>query len=336
MLHCALLVPTPLALLSGGHAYARALRAGLAEAGHPAEIIALPAERPAGEVLERLAPEVTPIIDGRVLTAFAEDADALSRHRVVGLVHRLASLESGLPEEKVAPLRDVEHRLLARLARIIVPSVAVADALSREFAVEAERIRVVAPGSEPAARSPGSGERGCRLLSVGALVPRKGHDVLLRALARLFDLDWSLALVGSDRRDPACAASLRAQAESLGIGERIRFAGEVSAEALEEEWQCADLFALASPWEGCGMAILQARRHGLPVALIGGGSAAGMVTPATGISAAPGDEATYSKSLRRMIFDRDLRHDLANASWVEAQTLPDWQTQARLFAEALA
>lgn len=345
MLRCALLVPAPLATLSGGYGYDRAVLAGLAAAGHQATAVEIPGRFPladaatsraAAEALSRLGPEVTPVIDSLALPAFAECAEAMRHQRIVGLIHHPNSLETGLPPEELEPLRAAEHRLLPLFARLVVPSPAVAEHLAQEFAVDRERIRVVAPGSVPAARSAGSGGASCRILSIGALVPRKGHDVLLRALARLFDLDWSLTIVGSDRRDPAHARVLRELAERLEICEHIRFAGEISAAALEAEWQGADLFALASHWEGCGAAILEAKRHGLPLALVGGGAAAGLVTPASGICAAPGDEATYSKSLRRVIFDRDLRHDLANASWAEAQTLPGWEAQCRLFAEAIA
>jgi glycosyltransferase involved in cell wall biosynthesis len=67
------------------------------------------------------------------------------------------------------------------------------------------------PGTDDAPRSPGSGGPTCEFLSIGTLVPRKGHDLLLRALARLFDLDWHLTIVGSPRaircmRRRACRA----------------------------------------------------------------------------------------------------------------------------------
>ena len=142
-----------------------------------------------------------------------------------------------------------------------------AERLAADFGVDRERIRVVVPGTDDAPRSAGSGGPTCRIISIGTLVPRKGHDLLLRALARLFDLDWQLTIVGSPERDPVHARTLAALAEELGIAQRVRFAGEVTDDALEALWREADLFALATHWEGYGMAIAEALKRGVPVAV---------------------------------------------------------------------
>ena len=155
----------------------------------------------------------------------------------------------------------------------------------------------------------GSGGPTCRILSIGALVPRKGHDVLLRALARLFDLDWQLTIVGSAERDPVHARALAALAEEFGIARRVRFAGEVTDAALDALWQEADLFALATHWEGYGMAIAEALKRGVPVAVSAGGAAGNLVTPESGVVCPAGDHINLSKALRRMIFGTGLRRD---------------------------
>ena len=49
-----------------------------------------------------------------------------------------------------------------------------------------------------------------------------------------------------------------------------------------------------------------------------------------------GDLVTFSKSIRRVIFDTELRTEMAQAAWEAGQTLPDWETQGREFAAALA
>jgi glycosyltransferase involved in cell wall biosynthesis len=216
---------------------------------------------------------------------------------------------------------------------VVATSEAVARRLRQEFGVLPDRLIVIPPGVADAARSAGSGGRGCAILSVGALVPRKGHAVLLEALARLFDLDWSLTIVGDYRRAPGHAAELRAQAAADGIGDRVFFAGVV--DDLEGAWQAADLFALATEWEGYPASIAQAVRRGLPVAVTAGGAAAEVLTPEFSVVAPVGDATQLSKAMRRIIFDPALRADMAEAAWRAGQTLPHWPDQAARFVGAV-
>ena len=279
---------------------------------------------------------MVPVIDGLALPAFRERAAALAARRTVGLIHHPTALEAGYTEAARTALCAAERTLMKLLARVIVTSPATAQRLTTDLDVEPQRIAVVPPGTADAPRSPGSGGPTCAILSVGALVPRKGHDVLLRALAKLFDLDWHLTIVGSAGRDPVHAGALRALAEQLGIARRVTFAGEADTATLDAHWQGADIFALATHWEGYGMAIAEALKRGIPVAITAGGAAGALVTPLSGVVCAPGDEVMLSKSLRRLIFDRGLRRATADAAWAEGRKLPDWRTQAGLFAEGIA
>ena len=130
-------------------------------------------------------------------------------------------------------------------------------------------------------------------------------------------------------------ARLSPLAEELGIARRVRFAGEVTAAALEALWHEADLFALATHWEGYGMAVAEALKRGVPVAVSAGGAAGNLVTPESGVVCPAGDHINLSKALRRLIFGAGLRHEMAEAAWQVGQTLPGWPTQVREFAQAL-
>ncbi|WP_309139675.1 glycosyltransferase family 4 protein [Siccirubricoccus sp. G192] len=193
---------------------------------------------------------------------------------------------------------------------------------------------MVEPGTDPAPRARGSGGPGVALLSVGAVTPRKGHDVLLRALAGLPDLDWTLGIAGG-ARDPVHATGLRALAETLGIAQRVRFLGEVDAPALAALYDGADAFALATWWEGYGMAAAEALAHGLPVAITAGGAIAEVVPMEAGIVSPPGDVVSLTKALRRLVFDTEMRQEMAEAAWAAGQRLPRWPDRAAAFAAEL-
>ena len=343
-MHLTLIAPAPFDTLSGGYIYDRRMVEGLLRAGHTVEVAALtgaypltndPAREAARAAWEGLPAGTRPIIDGLALPAFLDLADEVSERKAIGLIHHPTALETGHSEQDRNLLREAERRLMPLLSKVIVTSEPTAARLAADFGVNRARITVVLPGTDEAPRSHGSGSPSCHVLSVGTLVPRKGHDVLLRALARLFDLEWHLTIAGSPERDRVHARTLSALAEELGIASRVRFAGEMPDSELDRLWREADLFALATYWEGYGMAVAEALKRGLPVAITAGGAAASLVPVEAGVICAPGDHEGLSRAMRRLIFSRDLRNDMAEAAWQAGQNLPTWETQTTAFAAAL-
>jgi glycosyltransferase involved in cell wall biosynthesis len=344
VMHVSLIVPAPFDTISGGYGYDRRIVAELRKAGHQVEVIELPGVFPmvddcardaACAAWDRLPPETKPVIDGLAVPAFRGLEDAISARGPIGLIHHPVSLETGLNDAEQAVLGDVERRLFPHLKRLIVTSGTTAETLEARFHIPYDHIRIVVPGTDAALRCTGSDGPACEILSIGTVIPRKGHDVLLQALARLFDLDWHLTIAGALDRDLPHAQGLMALADELGIAPRVRFAGELVGEALEAAWRAADLFALATHYEGYGMAIAEALKRGLPVVVTAGGAAGALITPGSGCVCPVGDRDQVSKSLRRLIFGHDLRRSMAEQAWQIGQTLPTWETQAALFASAL-
>ena len=340
-----IVVPEPPETPVGGSFYNERIIAGLRDAGHEVAVVSLGKIRPQAEEATRAAGREAIeratssgsrlLIDGLSLPAFVGLGDALDAAGAFGLVHHPVSLADGVSEADRPAIRNAALRLLPRLHRVIVTSSIVAERLASEFGIDPARIVTIIPGTDDAPRSPGSGGPGCAILSVGALIPRKGHDVLLHALARLFDLDWHLTIVGSSTRDPAHAAALAALAAELGVAAQVRFTGALDTAALDSLWRETDLFALATRWEAYGAAIAEALRRGVPVAITSGGGAAALVPPAAGVIVEPGDVVQLSKAIRRLIFGGGLRAEMAEAAWQAGRALPDWPTQLRAFATAL-
>ncbi|WP_146617925.1 glycosyltransferase family 4 protein, partial [Rhodoplanes serenus] len=150
--------------------------------------------------------------------------------------------------------------------------------------------------------------------AVGAVVPRKGYDVLVAALARLADLDWRLTIAGATDRDPATAAALVRQIVDLGLGDRVVVAGAVPDDRLAALYAASDVFVLASRFEGYGMAFSEAVAYGLPVVGTTAGAIPDTVPAGTGLLVPPDDPTALAAALRTLITDEATRTRIAAAA----------------------
>jgi glycosyltransferase involved in cell wall biosynthesis len=173
------------------------------------------------------------------------------------------------------------------------------------------------------------------LLAVGAVVPRKGFDVLVKSLVTLADLPWRLTIAGDLTRDPMAAARLRADIARHALTDRIVALGAVSSEQLATLYDSADLFVLASYFEGYGMAYTEALAHGLPVIGTKAGAIPETVPDGAGILVPAGDTAALAEALRLAITDGSLRLRLSEAAFAAASQLPTWSKSGAIFAGAL-
>ena len=224
-------------------------------------------------------------------------ADVLHAHDARS--HGLARLLTRAPARLVVHRRidDVPHsRRLTRWKYAAGDLVCVSEAVREGLAawgVPPDRLHTVpsaaeAPASLPA-RPPPRGP--FHLLSLGALVQHKGHADLLDALAILpGPVRLEIAGDGPER------GPLEAQAHRLGLGERLRFLGDV-AEG-RDAFARADLFVQPSRSEGLGTAVLDAFAAGLPVVASRVGGLPELVQPGrTGWLAAPRNPASLAAAI---------------------------------------
>jgi glycosyltransferase involved in cell wall biosynthesis len=334
-------VPGPLDQRTGGYLYDKRIVEGLRAQGTVVTVHELAGRFPlvddsaraaAAGAIDAMA-DGLPVIDGLALPAFANLARRLPKSWVA-LVHHPLALESGLSADQVETFARIERRLLSAARRVIVTSSHTATDLAG-YQVPQARVGVVSPGTDPAPRARGSGGRGLALLCVASLTPRKGHLVLLEALADLMDLDWHLTCVGSLDRDPQTAQAVGAAIARLGLEPRVTLVGEQDEAGLAPLYDRTDLFVLASYHEGYGMVLAEALARGLPIVATKAGAIPGTVPPSAGMLVEPGDPGALAGALRQVMTEPTLRDLLAAGATSERERLPSWADAVRHFSAEL-
>lgn len=338
-------VPGSLATPTGGYAYDRRMIEELERLGWQIDVVDLgegfpwPSDQTRAGAWLRLSdipPGRTIVIDGLAFGVLPEAVLQLRMENpLIALVHHPLALEVGLSMQQANILRTCERAALIAARLVIANSAETARRLTSDYGVAADRIVIACPGTDPAPMAQGSRDGIVRLLSVGALVPRKGFDVLIAALATLVDLPWRLTIAGDRGRDPATAARIDIDIARHGLGGRVALHGAVSPERLRELYTSADLFVLASRFEGYGMAYAEAIAHGLPVVGTTAGAIPETVPSDAGVLVAPDDADALALALRRLIENAGARRHLAEAARAAAGQLPTWQDSAKIFSRAL-
>lgn len=142
------------------------------------------------------------------------------------------------------------------------------------------------------------------ILSTGRLVPVKGFGILLRSFARVAKSDPSCVLVLVGDGDERVA--LERLADTLGIAERVRFAG--FREDVRPALRAADLFVLASRNEGMGRSLVEAMAVGVPVVATRVGGIPLLVEhKRTGLLVNSGDEEGLAKAIRSLLASEETR-----------------------------
>jgi glycosyltransferase involved in cell wall biosynthesis len=333
---------------TGGFAYDKRMIAELRDLGWRPEYLNLGDGFPYPDALTRARakakltdlPKGRPIVvDGLAFGVLPDVAESLSEtHPLVAMVHHPLALETGATPAQADALRVSERAALVHVRAVIANSASTARALIADYAVPQDRITVAPPGTDRPAvmrRNIASPDAPVALLTVGAIVPRKGYDVLIEALAGLTGFAWHLSIVGDCSRDPPTAARLRSDIERYHFTSRVTIEDAVPDARLAELYALSQLFVLPSRYEGFGMAYAEAIAHGLPVIGTTGGAIPETVPQTAGILVPPGDAASLAAALRRLIENPAERERLAAGAVEAAAKLPTWRGSAELFSRAI-
>jgi glycosyltransferase involved in cell wall biosynthesis len=230
-------VPGDLATPTGGYRYDGRIIQELGRLGWQVDVLDVgdgfpfpsAAQRANALAMLSAVPGGCPIVlDGLAFGALPEAGALRSRTPLIALVHLPLALEAGLDTTQAEAFRESERAALAVAARVMVTSESTARIVIADYDVPSQRVSVVRPGNDPVPPALGSNDGVVRLLSIGSVVPGKGYDVLIAAVATLVDLPWRLTIAGDRTRNPAAAARLDADIAAHGLGDRVAVLGAVS------------------------------------------------------------------------------------------------------------
>ena len=237
--------------------------------------------------------------------------------------------------ESAATSRELSwmvRRVLASADYLIANSQNTARLLTQNWMLPDSHVKVLHPGVDtkrfvPAPRSEAVRSKlGWRdrsvVLTVGRLQERKGHDVMIEALATIREAipNVLFAIVGDgEQRD-----RLRQLVKEHGVTDHVQFLGEVDDETMIRCYQQCDLFALPNRQvgrdiEGFGMVLVEAQACGRPVlAGASGGTHETMNIGRTGVVVPCEKAEALATEVTRLLIDRDGLEEMGRAArpWV--------------------
>ena len=239
-------------------------------------------------------------------------------------------------KSRVLPLyRRLMKEIGARADAIITDSKSSADDVARTLDIpERNRAKIrhvycgVAGHFKPnASRSAKTGDEQRQLLFVGRMDPYKNLEHLVEAFADLVPvLPFPVALTVAGSPDPRYPEA-RLAVERRGVGDRVRWTGYISDDALSELYREADVLVHPSRYEGFGLQVAEAMASGLPVICSNAGS-----LPEVAGDAALVVDPDDGEGLKRHIVDVLTRPDLAAClakKGVEQARQFTWEQTAR-------
>jgi glycosyltransferase involved in cell wall biosynthesis len=220
--------------------------------------------------------------------------------RATRLLHRAAFLFGVKPVAIAHAVEDSIVRVYGTRRELLIPNGVAVDAFRRSLADRAA-FRAEHRISADAVV----------FVTAGRLSAQKNHALLVKAFAAAFDTDPNRHLLIAG--EGALASDLRAQAASLGVGDRVHLLGLRTD--LARVFSAADVFALSSGWEGHPLIVMEALAAGLPVIATSVGGVPEIVdNGVTGLLLPPGDTQAFSESMRTLAASPDMRAAMARVA----------------------
>ncbi|MGA2695961.1 MAG: glycosyltransferase [Terriglobales bacterium] len=261
-----------------------------------------------------------------------ERVDLVHAHGALPCGHAAALLSSelhipfvvtvhGLDAYSTRQVKGFSGEWCKRISRLVYRSACRTICVSQKVAEQVMeganapvRTAVVYNGVDTILFSPGGvNSEPMQILSVGGLIPIKGHEVLLRAFASAADRvpQATCEIIG----DGLERERLQELAHSLVIGPKVHFRGRLSRSEVAEAMRHCTVFALPSQYEALGCVYLEAMASGKPVVACRGQGIEEIIRNGeNGFLVEPNEVSSFTEVLVLLLTNADLRNRIAKAA----------------------
>lgn len=333
--------------ISGGYLYDRKLVKYLRHRGEEVEIISLPWRNYGRHLLDNLSADLYHKLKYSQFDLLLQDElnhpslfwlNGRLRprtHPIVSIVHHLRCSEQR-PSWQNRLYRWVERWYLRSVDGFIFNSETTRQIV--ENLAGAGRPSVVAyPGgdrfgqqiTETAVRQRAHQSGPLRLLFIGNLIPRKGLDVVLRAVALLPATTWRLDVVGNLTADPAYTSHIQQLIHQFAFSNQVVLHDSLDDEALGRLLQASHVLVVPSSYEGFGIVYLEAMGFGLPALATTKGAASEIISNGRdGFLIPAGDAQVLAQRLAQLNRDRERLAQMGTVALQRYQAHPTWEQTA--------
>lgn len=287
------------------------------------------------------------VVHDNGLSAFSLNSKAVSCPRAVTIHHLARTTLKALEASFLGRVRNlrgeigispfIEPICIRRADRIIAVSQFTKQDIMSVFGIPESKIAVIYHGVHPEdyvlpeeARAEIRNGLGINsqqmILFAGKLAPRKGVDVLIRALPQVLkEVEVKLVLAGSGNQQ-----DYQHLAQTLGISDKIRFVGRVPDDALRLLFSSCDLFVLPSRLEGLGIVILEAMAAGKPVVATNVGGIPELIESGqNGILVEANNEGKLAGAIVKVLSNKSLAQIIGENNMKKARERFSWEVAAQ-------
>lgn len=271
--------------------------------------------------LQKLDPTVPTIVDSLILNTMCQQLNQYFDNPIL-LMHLPPELNKRHSQKSKA--NDVSLTDLIERSQIVTTGNVCYEYMQEQYNLAHDALHLIEPGLIKNWRSKKYYRSLPRkLITVASLIPGKGYELILPALAECMDLDWQFTFYGDKSFEPEFAEEINRLIEDLGISDRVRYEGTLSQMKLNMAMVESDMLLQCSPFETYSMVTNEAIGACLPVLSTRTGnhqafSQSGLVTYLE-----DGSLTECISKLRRLLMSKEeyakLRplHSLQNRSWLE-------------------